>query len=62
MTNPLMIWFYSFIISFLSGAGAILFIIPVILTMPIGTTGMAIAYRELVSKGIGTMEKLEVSR
>ena len=49
-TNPLMIWLYSFIIGLLSGIGAILFVVPVIFTMPIGAAGMAIAYRELISK------------
>lgn len=51
--NPLMIWLYSFVISFLSGAGAFLFLLPVILTMPLGATGMAIAYRELSNREIG---------
>jgi len=59
MTNPLMIWFYSFIISFLSSCGAFLFLIPVVLTMPLGTTGMAIAYQELVGRKVIMIEKME---
>lgn len=47
MTNPLMIWLYSFVIGLLSGIGALLFVIPVILTMPFGAIGMAIVYRDL---------------
>jgi uncharacterized membrane protein len=55
MTNPVMIWLYSFVIGLLSGIGAILFVIPVILTMPLGATGMAIAYRELSNREAGTV-------
>lgn len=58
MTNPLMIWFYSFIISFLSSCGAFLFLIPVILTMPLGTTGMAIAYQKLNNRDIILLDKM----
>lgn len=53
MTNPLMIWFYSFVIGLVSGSGAILFLLPIILTMPLGAIGMAIAYRELSNKEAG---------
>lgn len=59
MTNPLIIWFYSFIISFLSACGAFLFLVPVILTMPLGMTGMVIAYQELVGSEIIMLEKRE---
>lgn len=59
MTNPLLIWFYSFIISFISGIGAFLFVIPIIFTLPMGTTGMAVLYRELVGKEIEVIAKLE---
>lgn len=53
MTNPLMIWFYSFVIGLVSGSGAILFLLPIIFTMPLGAIGMAIAYRELSNKDAG---------
>ncbi|MGI6092728.1 MAG: hypothetical protein GX348_02320 [Veillonellaceae bacterium] len=53
--NPLIIWLYSFVIGLLSGAGAFLFLLPVILTMPLGATGMAIAYRELSNREIGML-------
>ncbi|MDF2500078.1 MAG: glycerophosphodiester phosphodiesterase [Anaerosporomusa subterranea] len=55
MTDPVRIWLYSFVIGLLSGIGAILFVIPVILTMPLGATGMAIAYRELSSREVGAI-------
>lgn len=50
MTNPVVIWLYSFIIGLLSGSGAVLLVIPVILTMPLGATGMAVAYWELSNR------------
>lgn len=55
MANPLMIWLYSFVVGLLSGSGAILFLVPVILTMPIGATGMAIAYRKLANQETGAI-------
>ena len=61
MSNPLLIWFYSFIVSFLSACGAFLFFIPVILTMPLGATGMAIAYQELVSNKVIMLEERKES-
>lgn len=57
MSNPLLIWFYSFITAFLSSSGAFLFCIPVVLTMPLGTTGMAVAYQELAGKKIIMLEE-----
>ncbi len=50
MTNPGMNWVYSFVISLLSGVGVVACIIGVILTIPIGTIGMTIAYQELSAK------------
>lgn len=52
LVNPVMIWLYSFAIGMLSTIGAILFGAGVILTMPIGTIGMAIAYWELSDRKI----------
>ena len=45
--KPLSIWLYSLLVSFLAGLGAFACFIPVILTMPFGTAGMAVAYHEL---------------
>ncbi|HEX3043411.1 MAG TPA: hypothetical protein VHY08_01545 [Bacillota bacterium] len=45
--QPLMSWLYSLIVMLLAGMGALLFLIPVFLTMPLGVMGMAIAYRQL---------------
>lgn len=44
--KPLSIWLYSLLVSFLAGLGAFACFIPVILTIPFGTAGMAVAYHE----------------
>ncbi len=48
--EPIQLWLYSLIMSILSGIGAIILIVGVILTMPLGMVGMAIAYQHLSAK------------
>lgn len=48
--EPVPLWFYSLIMSILSGIGAIILIVGVILTMPLGMVGMVIAYQNLSVK------------
>lgn len=52
--KPLSIWLYSLLVSFLAGLGAFACFIPVILTMPFGTAGMAVAYYELSRQSAGS--------
>ncbi len=41
------LWLFGLIVSILSWIGLFIFILPVILTMPVGAAGMAVLYREL---------------
>ena len=50
MTNPGIHWVYGLIVGILSGVGAIACGIGVILTFPLGTVGMTVAYQELSVK------------
>ncbi len=48
--EPVPLWFYSLVMLILSGIGAIIFVIGVILTIPLGMAGMTVAYQQLSIK------------
>ncbi len=48
--EPIQLWLYSLAIMILGGLGSIIFVIGVILTMPLGIAGMAVAYQQLSLK------------
>ena len=58
LTDPPMVWIYSLILGILSSLGAFLFIVPVVLTAPLGVIGAALAYQVLSLREPGTL-KLE---
>lgn len=51
-TEPLFLWIYALICGILAGIGAIIFGIGIILTLPLGIVGFAIAYRQLSVKEV----------
>lgn len=48
--EPIPLWLYSLVMSILGGIGAIILIIGVVLTIPLGMMGMAVAYQHLSEK------------
>jgi hypothetical protein len=50
--QPLMSWFYSLVMLIIAGIGAILFFIPVFLTIPWGIMGLVIAYQQFSTSDI----------
>ena len=56
LSNPLMLWIYSLVIGIIAGIGALLFIVPVVLSMPIGVVGMSLAYQELSTTAPGPLK------
>jgi len=46
-TDPAMFWVYGIVMGILSGVGAIVFLVGIIITLPLAPIGMAVAYNEL---------------
>lgn len=46
-SNPMIIWVYALILGILSGIGAILYVIGIVLTLPLGIIGYAVAYKNI---------------
>lgn len=53
--EPLIIWLYTLISFILAGIGGLFFGMGAILTVPFGVAAMIVAYRELASKTVSTL-------